>query len=420
MNGRTPILLLTISGLALAAALGYVVRASRPTDDRTSNSAGQKSPQSASVRVPGKPAPTVSPERHLGRPFQWSSLESDDYRQYLTNLVSVGCPKQIRIDIVLAEILRFYRPREAPFREKIAALQSEEEQTGTTVEATLGRERYYLRKELRVVELEKQEIIRELLGVVVPLEPIRTWHSRTYERYESALATLPPETRERAREVLERYWAASDELYDRFQLQRTPEYLEAYRQLNLQRKAQLGQVLSPTELEDYEMRTTGIASRVSRELAGVGVTESEFREIYAKRAALETPYGGSVRVDMTEQGESPEYQQAREALDNQLGEMLGPERFEAWKFNRDPEFQVFADLGQRFGVPPENLREAFKLQQWNTSGAPISSTGAVPSGKAQSPVADPTIRLRELLTDEGFDAWQRRQKLSQIDWLLPP
>lgn len=437
MNGRIAVLMLSFSGLVLAGALIYVLR-SPPPPPATGLAASGDSPESVGQGSrPILSEPTPNPEIRLGPAFLWSELESDEYRQYLINLVSVGCPEQIRIDIVLAEILRFYRPREAPWRERIAALQREEETTGSTVEAPLGRERYQLRKGLRAIELEKQEIVRELLGVILPLEPLRAWHPRSYERYESALAILPPEKRERARMVLEAYWEASDELNDRYGLQRPPEYLDAYQQLNRQRRDQLAQILTPTELEDYEMRTTGIASRLSQELAGVGITEEEFREIYAKRAALEAPFGGSVRVDMTEQGETPEHQQAREGLEREFEELLGPERFEAWKLNLNPEFQALADLGQRFGLPPENLREAFQVQQGNPRAGTLvrldpllssSQPAQVPSSESHSTTrlwkipsdAEATERLRELLTEEGFAAWQRRPRLAPIDWLLPP
>jgi len=124
------------------------------------------------------------------------------------------------------------------------------------LEAGNTKQEFAIRKQLREVEQEKQAIIKELLGVEIPLDPIRGWHPRTYERYESALNTVPPEKRELVRQIQETYWETSDQLNDKYQLRRTPEYLEEYKKINADRQAQLAQVLSPETAGDFEMRSS--------------------------------------------------------------------------------------------------------------------------------------------------------------------
>jgi hypothetical protein len=45
------------------------------------------------------------------RTFNWSELESEDYRTYITNLRRIGCPEQTIRDIITADVAGLYAPR---------------------------------------------------------------------------------------------------------------------------------------------------------------------------------------------------------------------------------------------------------------------------------------------------------------------
>jgi len=40
--------------------------------------------------------------------FQWESLESSDYKQYIVNLRAIGCPEQTIRDIIVTDVDRTY------------------------------------------------------------------------------------------------------------------------------------------------------------------------------------------------------------------------------------------------------------------------------------------------------------------------
>ena len=63
------------------------------------------------------PAPRGEPE-----PFRWSRLESDDYRVYVKNLRSVGCPEAALRAIVTADVRAVYARRSQALEDKLAAL----------------------------------------------------------------------------------------------------------------------------------------------------------------------------------------------------------------------------------------------------------------------------------------------------------
>jgi hypothetical protein len=56
------------------------------------------------------------------QPFNWSQLESSDYRTYVANLRSIGCPEQTIRDIVAADLDNaYYAPRRQALAQSAAA-----------------------------------------------------------------------------------------------------------------------------------------------------------------------------------------------------------------------------------------------------------------------------------------------------------
>lgn len=338
-----------------------------------------------------------------GPGFHWSLLESEDYVQYIKRLEASGCPKHVINDIIIAEVTTLFADRETPLRLQIAGFKPRT-LTAQDLDQEYSRQEFALRKQLRAVEEEKQAQIKALLGIELPLEPIRGWHPRTYDRYDSALNTVPPGKREAVRQIQESYWETSDILNDKYGLRRTPEYLEEYKRINDIRKAQLANVLTPDEAKDYEMRFSGIASRLGTHLSGLGTTPDEFRTIFDLINSVEAPYGGTVRVNETEKGQTPEYFDIKKRNEQKIAEILGTERYEKYQLAQDPEFHRFQDLGERFHISYDNLVKAFRLQQAQPRGVPMQNHD----------------EMRGLLGENGFNAWQNGQNFSSIDSTLFP
>jgi len=66
------------------------------------------------------PALMVSPAART-TPFRWSQLESSDYRTYVANLRSVGCPEQTLRDIISADVHGVYAAEENTLQQKKVA-----------------------------------------------------------------------------------------------------------------------------------------------------------------------------------------------------------------------------------------------------------------------------------------------------------
>ncbi len=299
--------------------------------------------------------------------WNWSAIESEDYRKYIANLRGIECPERVIRDIILADINKLYAPKEAPFKDPPPPLTEPWDVTSATTaganDAKSRREAFERRKQLREIEKEKAAIVKELLGETLPLSPLRSWGTHNYALIESALNGLAPDKRERAREIYETYWEASDRLSEAFENKRTPEFMDQYRKHNEQRRNTLQSVLSPEELSDFEMRSSATAQRLGTRVAGLHLTEDEFKAIYQARSAIEEPFGGTIPLSQLD----PKNSQQVAALENTASEVLkqtlGDERYAQFQKSQDPNWQMLTKLKDRFELSDDAVEKAFDLQK---------------------------------------------------------
>src|SRR5687768_2749628 len=69
----------------------------------------------AVVSAPVKPPEirTVRAEIVVTNGFRWATVESQDYRDYIANLRSIGCPEDTVRDIIIADVNKLYGSRMA-------------------------------------------------------------------------------------------------------------------------------------------------------------------------------------------------------------------------------------------------------------------------------------------------------------------
>src|SRR5216117_3816516 len=93
------------------------------------------------------------------KPFNWESVEATDYKQYIANLRSVGCPEETIRDIITADVNKLYESK----RKELAGPKKKFEfwKPGSMMGAAFDPER--AEKE-RALNKEKRALITELLG----------------------------------------------------------------------------------------------------------------------------------------------------------------------------------------------------------------------------------------------------------------
>lgn len=136
-----------------------------------------------------------------------------------------------------------------------------------------------------------------------------------------------------------------------------PEDREKLALLHREKRADLAGILTPQELENYELRTSQSAAMLRSRLAAFEPTEAEFRALYQAQLVLNEKFqAGFNGVD----------QQTREAHQNayhdQLRALLGDRRYADFVRETSSDYQQLTRLTQRENLPKETPLLTYDLR----------------------------------------------------------
>ncbi len=92
----------------LLGCLAVCLLMERGAQRRTSSYSNRAPGDLSAVQVHGSPAVSSEPQEPR---FDWSQIESADYRVYVANLRRIGCPEQTVRDIITADVHALYAPQ---------------------------------------------------------------------------------------------------------------------------------------------------------------------------------------------------------------------------------------------------------------------------------------------------------------------
>ena len=365
--------------LGLGSAIAYVKRPQNrgPLGDETSAPLSSSPVVASGTANAGqKPAAAAKSGKAMTGPFTWRQIESEDYPQYIVNLRSVGCPEQTIRDMIIADVNKLYAARETPLKRK--GTNQVVQVAGQ--EVTVPTDELERLRQLRELQLEKRQVIKQLLGIDIPLDMLPSSGSRDYSAYEVAFRFLPAEKRDAAQTLQENYWQQSDALKAKYNNKRPPEFLEESRQLTDSLRQEMAKILTTQELEDFDIRTSATAKKLSTQLASTFLpTEEEFRQIFrATRAFEETNARLSETVRTAPavqpgQGADPirertaalnkERAVASGQMNDALKATLGDDRFAQYQHAQDSDYELLTRLGTRYGLSKEAVSQAYDLRK---------------------------------------------------------
>lgn len=292
--------------------------------------------------------------------FEWTQLEAEDYRTYIARLRSIGCPEETIRDIVIADLEKLMAPRvqeidgprEAPKYWKV-----ERKDLIKTVDSLekLGKK--------QDVDFEKREIIRDLLGVDLAGERLKS--KGEVDLYEERLDFLSAEKRSRVRMAIEqanqaevylreKSWLENDEL--------SPEEKKQLRELQRKKDEQVKELLTPEELDRYNLWFSPSAYKVRDALSSLDPNEEDFLAVYRIQHGLDEKWALTDPAELSaEQKQS--YEQERNDAEAKIREYLGPDRFEQFQQGRDPDFQQLEAAAAQFSLKPQIASEVYGLKR---------------------------------------------------------
>jgi hypothetical protein len=283
--------------------------------------------------------------------FHWSELESADFREYIDRLRASGVPEKTIRDLIIADVGKLYRAKLAPFRPKPAAPTNfwENRNMFYSANPNLTPEQ---REQMKALQKEQKELVETLLGKDVYKEVARD--SGAPDFVARQFGSIPEEKRSKVTELTSAYQQARSDIYAKTDGRIEPEDQAEIKTLQRKLRADLATVLTPQELEEYNLRSSDIANNMRFQLGPFEPNEQEFRAIYKYKQALEdvTPAGrgsGAVLGSDVIVGTTPADRQAllqtQKQLSDELAQALSPDRLKEFQMMDRSEFRMLFDAG---------------------------------------------------------------------------
>jgi hypothetical protein len=280
----------------------------------------------------------------------WSALQSDDLPTLVARLRAAGFSASLVRAIVTAQV-------DARFSARIKALVRVVEDTPFwKPKPTSSFNNPKLFEEMNQASRERSKLLRELLGddffASSGVDPTAT-QRRQFGDLSKSKIDLIQRINDDYAEMLSQVRAATNGIT-------LPDDRAKMALLEREKHADLAAILTPQELEDYEMRNSPITSRLQSALSLMNATEDDFRTIYRIQLQFKDliyPTGDFFSSDMMQQRRDAETQIAAQ-LQDALGEARANEFLRAQNY----EFQSLAQLAQRENLPLDAAVRAYDLR----------------------------------------------------------
>jgi len=324
---------------------------------------------------PETSAPLRPPE------FRWSQIESEDYPTYITNLRGIGAPEKTIRDIILADVEKLYQSRLEGSRQRNNG------QFWQTAEQREKARREFNRRE-RQLSREKRALIRTLLGLDYDQAALETWWDE--QEFAVVLSFLPESKPVEVIATVNRFGEEDNEIDDRAGGILTPEDVALKKGFFNQMLAELGQRLTPSQLEEAELRFIGATAFAfgGEQPAELKLTGVELREFMRLKWQWDSPL--NEEFEWPDKAFEQERRRRQEEFAGHARKLLGDDRFAAFLLRDDSEFKPIYELAER-----QNLSNSAALQAYEIMKA----------------TTDETTRVRR---DRTLSASQRRTQTQDI------
>lgn len=319
------------AALALVLVQGALEKAagpdSRPAAKATTDGSAAKAPE----------APQV-----------WATVATDDLAVLPDRLRNAGFPPHIVRAILAAQLHRDFAARRK-------AIEGARDATYWKSEALDPKKQI----ELRQLSREEQKELRTLLGP----EADNDGYSSVYR--DRGLSGVPPEKADLVRNVIRDFDEQRQDFYLSLQvggsISMTPADTEKLRAIEKAQHAEIAKVLSPAELENYDLVASNTAQSLRYQLTAFDATEQEFRTLFKLQRDFEDRLGG-IYGPM-----SQDDMRARNEAQNQLNEQiklaLGPDRFADYQRSTDYNYRQTSLLVTRLELPADTTNQLYAVQK---------------------------------------------------------
>jgi hypothetical protein len=337
--------------------------------------------------------------------LDWRSVESPDYREYIRNLRTIGCPEETIFDIIVADVNTLFALRS---RSLVGTNAWKYWEGGNPMPSRDELRNQKLRREL---EKQKLALIREILGpdAIERLRKYQLWGDE--ELAGRKLAFLSEEKRNKVKHLQEKFYDLRQDAteYDSRGVlteQSAKQIVDLERRL----RAELEAALSPEELTEYDLRNSELAAQLQADLNGFHPSEEEFRKLYQFRKETDAVLNSATDV------RDPTLFQARNSalqdVEDRTRGALGADRYADFQRARDLDYQNVLRLTQFFDLPESTANAVYEFKRLNDAQA--AETAKLPPEKIDAAYAQlqfgAETTLAKLLGERAFAEYRQNNR----------
>lgn len=307
---------------------------------------------SASASPSSGAKPNASATAAAQRAKIWSSLYSGDLAGLAAKLRAAGFPPHLVRAVVSAQI-------EAQFESRMQALTQPVLDTPFWKPDPWSGMGSAFFDQYNQVYRERSRLLREVLGDLGAAEVGEDPDQGLRRRF----GDLSRSKLELVQRITDDYTEMTNQVRAAMQGVSLPEDREKLALLEREKRADLAALLSPEELQEYELRTSTITSRLRSALTIMDASEAEFRAIFAAHDAFKdqlypvSPSGGISIPNFNER------RQAQSEANARIKAALGEERLGEFLRASEFEYQQLHRLAERENLAPDAARRAFALRE---------------------------------------------------------
>jgi len=293
---------------------------------------------------PTSPAATTRVQAPPAKGPSWTDYKTEDLPAMVQQLRDQGFPSHIVRAVAGGRIRETYAAR-------LRALDPQSESRpfwqspGSDVK---------LMQQQRQLYREQQQALRDLLGPEADQSDVNALYQG--RRFDS----VPPEKAADVRRILRDYDDRRSELFSAGSFG-TSEQGRRVNALEQEQRDALAAVLSPLELEAYQLRNSDTARGLRSQLSAFNPSEDEFRTLYKLQSEYDAQFGRLYGMPSSEE------QQRRSAalrqLNDQIKATLGPVRGAEYERANDYYFRQTNQLVNRLELPAETTTQIWEVKQ---------------------------------------------------------
>jgi hypothetical protein len=341
--------------------------------------------------------------------LDWRRIESTDYKEYIANLQKIGVPWVTIKDIIAAEVNRSYS------QQARALGPASNFHYWETSGATSEQQETARRSKLAALEAERKALLNDLIG----LEAIEESRERValYDVNAPRLDFLSLEKRGVV-DALSTYDLRRGQILQRPGGILLKEDFEMLKRLEAEKRSLLGNLLTPAELEQYDLTMHPTAEAMRTSLGSFAPTAQEFREVFAIRRAVDEKIEELKLQAQSDPAAPPVGLQMASIFneaEQQIQSALGPGRYADYKRAEDPNFLILQRVSQEIGLPENAILQAYEVEknfekqqaeverQIKQAGPPTAALKAWVESKLLTLQQGRETALRQALGTQGFE-----------------